>query len=387
MSLDTTNLRKFLAPEYVYGRGSRKLIAQYARNYNLSKIMLVSDEGVTKAGWSKEIEKILNNSGIETILYTDVSPNPRDFQVMNGARIFEEHSCDSIVAIGGGSVMDCAKGIGIVVSNQKNILEFEGVDKVEIPAPPLLCIPTTAGTAADISQFCIITDTKRLVKIAIISKMTIPDLALIDPETTLTMPEHLTVETGLDALTHAIEAYVSNASSAMTDVNAKEAINVIVDSLPKVFEEPENMEYREKMMLGSLYAGLAFSNASLGAVHAMAHSLGGFKDLPHGLCNTILLDKVISYNFDSAHTKYRNIADLMKLNASQAGSSFVREDILKFLKDLKQNLNVDKNLSQLGLQQNDIPELSKKASNDACLVTNPKKLSAYDLEIIYEQSI
>ena len=387
MSVDTSRLRKFVAPEYIYGIGSRKLIAQYAKNYALNKIMLVTDQGVIDAGWSREVEKILTDAGFEVVMYSDVSPNPRDFQVMNGAEIFTQNGCDSLVAVGGGSVMDCAKSIGIVVSNQKHILEFEGVDKVEIPAPPLLCIPTTAGTSADVSQFCIITDTKRLVKIAIVSKMTIPDLALIDPETTLSMPLTLTVETGLDALTHAIEAFVSNAHSPMTDVNSLEAIRLIIDNLPKIHENPEDMKYRENMMLGSLYAGLAFSNASLGAVHAMAHSLGGLKDLPHGLCNTILLDKVINYNFDSASDRYRKIADLLNLNATQAGDSFVRDDMKRFLKDLKQSLDVDKKLSELGLLDTDIPQLSQNASFDACLVTNPKKLNALDLERIYEQSI
>ena len=382
-----SNLRKFVAPEYVYGIGSRKLIAQFAKNFALSKVMLVTDDGVKNASWSDEIVKILNDTNIQTFVYDDVSPNPRDFQVMKGAKVFQENQCDSIVAIGGGSVMDCAKGIGIVVSNQKDILEFEGVDKVDVPAPPLICIPTTAGTSADVSQFCIITDTKRHVKIAIISKMTIPDVALIDPETTLTMPEHLTVETGLDALTHAIEAFVSTAHSPMTDLNSLEAIKIIIDTLPKVYENPEDIQLREHMMLGSLYAGLAFSNASLGAVHAMAHSLGGLKDLPHGLCNTILLDKVIDYNFDSATSRYRKIADIFNINASQAGDSFVKKDIMKFLKDVKQNLNVDKSLSQLGLVKNDIAPLSLNASKDACLITNPKKTTNIDLERIYEQSI
>lgn len=382
-----SNLRKFVAPEYVYGIGSRKLIAQFAKNFALSKVMLVTDEGVKNASWSDEIQKILKEANIQTVIYDDVSPNPRDFQVMNGAKIFQEEFCDSVIAVGGGSVMDCAKGIGIVVSNGKHILEFEGVDKVEIPAPPLICIPTTAGTSADVSQFCIITDTKRLVKIAIVSKMTIPDVALIDPETTLTMPENLTIETGLDALTHAIEAFVSNAHSPMTDLNSLEAIKLITTTLPKVYENPEDMALREKMMLGSLYAGLAFSNASLGAVHAMAHSLGGLKDLPHGLCNTILLDKVINYNFDSASSRYRKIADIFELNSSQAGDSFVKEDIIKFLKDMKQNLDVDKNLSELGLEQKDIRPLSLNASKDTCIVTNPKKLTPIDLERIYEQSI
>ena len=388
MKVDTlSNLRKFVAPEYIYGIGSRKLVARYAKNFGLSKVMLVTDSGVQNAGWSEEVKKILIDADIETIVYNDVSPNPRDFEVMNGAKIFEENDCDSIVAVGGGSAMDCAKGIGIVVSNQQDILEFEGVDKVFIPAPPLICIPTTAGTSADVSQFCIIVDTKRLVKIAIVSKMTVPDVALIDPETTLTMPSTLTIETGLDALTHAIEAYVSNAHSPMTDINSLEAIKLIIKYLPKVNEIPASMEFREQMMLGSLYAGLAFSNASLGAVHAMAHSLGGLKDLPHGLCNSILLDKVIDYNFESASSRYRKIASLFNLNVTQAGDNYIKTDIKKYLKDLKQSLNIDKKLSELGLENKDIAPLSLKASKDACIVTNPKKLSVNDIERIYEQSI
>ena len=382
-----SSLRKFVAPEYVYGIGSRKLIAQFAKNFSLNKVMLVTDEGVKNASWSDEIQTILNQAGIQTVIYDDVLPNPRDYQVMNGAAIFKNEQCDSIVAVGGGSVMDCAKGIGIVASNHQHILEFEGVDKVDIPAPPLICIPTTAGTSADVSQFCIITDTKRKVKIAIVSKMTIPDVALIDPETTLSMPEHLTVETGLDALTHAIEAFVSNAHSPMTDLNALEAIKLIKQTLPKVYKDPENIQLREKMMLGSLYAGLAFSNASLGAVHAMAHSLGGLKDLPHGLCNTILLDKVINYNFDAASSRYREVAKLFELNGSQAGDSFVKQDMMKFLKDLKQSLQVDIPLGKLGLEQKDISPLSQNAYKDACIITNPKKINTTDLERLYEQSI
>jgi len=380
-------LRKFVAPEYIYGAGSRKLVDRYAKNFGLSKIMLVTDIGVQEAQWSKEICDILVNAGFEVIVYNDVSPNPRDFQVMNGAKIFEEQECDSIVAVGGGSVMDCAKGIGIVVSNETHILSFEGVDKVAIPAPPLICIPTTAGTSADVSQFCIITDTTRLVKIAIVSKMTIPDVALIDSETTTTMTNELTAQTGLDALTHAVEAYVSNANSPMTDLHALEAIDIIINYLPKVYENPNNIQYREKMMLGSLYAGLAFSNASLGAVHAMAHSMGGLKDLPHGLCNTILLDKVIGYNFDSASKRYRDIAGKFNLKSSVAGDSFVKTDMMKFLKDIKQQLGVDKSFGELGLLSKDIPQLSKNAVNDACMATNPKETTNIDIERIYEEAI
>jgi alcohol dehydrogenase class IV len=388
MKKDTLSLlRKFVAPEYIYGAGSRKLVDRYAKNFGLSKIMLVTDKGIQKAGWSKEVNDILTNAGFEVLVYENVSPNPRDHEVMNGAKIFVEEGCDSIVAVGGGSVMDCAKGIGIVVSNETDILSFEGVDKVTIPAPPLICIPTTAGTSADVSQFCIITDTKRLIKIAIVSKMTIPDVALIDSEATLTMSNELTAQTGLDALTHAVEAYVSNANSPMTDLHALEAIDIIIKYLPKVYENPNDVAFRDKMMLGSMYAGLAFSNASLGAVHAMAHSLGGLKDLPHGLCNTILLDKVIGYNFDAASKRYRDIAGKFNLKSSTPGDSFIKTDMMKFLKDIKQQLGVDKTFGELGLLDKDIPALSINAHNDACIATNPKKIAITDIEHIYEEAI
>jgi len=385
-SSNISQLRKFVAPEYIYGTGARLLVSRYVKNFCMNKVMLVTDDGVQNAGWSKEIQDILGGDNIESLVFKDVVPNPRDYQVMRGAKIFAQEQCDGIVAVGGGSVMDCAKGIGIVVSNGQHITQFEGVDKVPIPAPPLICIPTTAGTSADVSQFCIITDTTRMVKIAIVSKMTIPDVALIDPETTSSMSESLTAVTGLDALTHAIEAYVSNAHSPMTDLHALDSIEKIVKFLPLAHAHPGNIEYRDKMMMASLNAGLAFSNASLGAVHAMAHSLGGLKDMPHGLCNTILLDKVIGFNFDAISKRYQSIAGKFKLKNSTPSSEQMKHELMLFLKDFKQQLQVDMTLSQHGLLENDIPQLAINASHDACIFTNPKQTSVKDIEHIYEQS-
>lgn len=390
--MDTKNytpssLRKFVAPEYIYGFGSRNLVSRFAHNLSLSKILLVTDSGVIKSGWVDEIMQQLLSEGFAVTIFDNISPNPRDFEVMEGVRAFNKNQCDSIVAIGGGSAMDCAKGIGICVANDQHILEFEGVDQVNIPAPPLICLPTTAGTSADVSQFCIITDTTRHLKIAIVSKTTIPDVALIDPEMTMTMPLNLTVETGLDALTHAIEAYVSNASSPMTDLNAIEAIKLIYKHMPKVYENPENLEYRHQMMLASLYSGLAFSNASLGAVHAMAHSLGGLKDLPHGLCNTILLDKVMDFNFDASSHKFKNIAEVFGLKTGALTSQFIKTDLVKFMKDFKASLNIDKRFGEFGLKENEIEQLSNNAIKDACMATNPKKILVDDIKRIYEQSI
>ena len=368
-----SSLRKFVAPEYIYGFGSRNLVSRFAHNLSLSKILLVTDSGVIKTGWVDEIIQQLLSEGFAVTVFDNISPNPRDFEVMEGVRAFNNNQCDSIVAIGGGSAMDCAKGIGICVANDQHILEFEGVDQVNIPAPPLICLPTTAGTSADVSQFCIITDTTRHLKIAIVSKTTIPDVALIDPEMTMTMPLNLTVETGLDALTHAIEAYVSNASSPMTDLNAIEAIKLIYKYMPKVYENPENIEYRHQMMLASLYSGLAFSNASLGAVHSMAHSMGGLKDLPHGLCNSILLDKVIDFNFNASSHKFKNIAEAFGLKTGALTSQYIKTDLGKFMKDFKASLNIDKRFGEFGLKENEIEQLSNNAIKDACTATNPKK--------------
>jgi alcohol dehydrogenase class IV len=309
-------LRKFVAPEFVFGVGARNLVGRYAVNFAINKALVVSDEGVEKAGWLDSVLHSLRDEGVQAEVFTSVHSNPRDFEVMDGADLYQKKNCQAVIAVGGGSPMDCAKGIAIVSSNMGNILNFEGVDEVANPGPPLICIPTTAGSSADVSQFAIINDIKRSVKIAIISKAVVPDAALIDPETTVTMDPYLTACTGLDALTHAIEAYVSNAQSPVTDLHAREAINLVWHNL-RMHNTSDDLDVRCRMMLGSMDAGLAFSNASLGAVHAMAHSLGGFLDLPHGECNALLLEHVIDFNFDAAIERYVSIGRVMGLEVDE----------------------------------------------------------------------
>ncbi|MBN2111384.1 MAG: iron-containing alcohol dehydrogenase [Methanosarcinaceae archaeon] len=289
--------RKFLAPEIILGNGCRSLIGQYVLSLSGRKIFLISDPGVIKAGWAGEVADELNSREYDVLIYDKVSPNPRSAEVMQGAETYIEEGCDVIVAVGGGSPMDCGKAIGAVVSNQCNVLELEGVDEVALPAPPIICIPTTAGSSADVSQVAVISDEKRRRKFGIISKTMLPDLALIDPETTVTMSPELTASTGMNALCHAFESYVSNASSVMTDMYALEATKLVSEYLPKAYDDPDNIMFRDKVMLGSMYAGLAFSNASLGLVHSMAHSLGGYLDSPHGECNAQLLEHVVAFNY------------------------------------------------------------------------------------------
>jgi alcohol dehydrogenase class IV len=377
------NLRKFIAPEIVYGEGALELAGRHAVNFGATKVLIVTDPGVQSAGWASKVEARLRESSIPFVTFNGVTPNPKDYEVMTGAELCRDEGCDLIIAVGGGSPMDCAKGIGVVMGNPGNILDFEGVDEVHQPGPPLIFIPTTAGTSADVSQFAIITDTRRKVKIAIISKMVIPDIALVDPKTTVTMSPELTAETGMDALCHAFEAYVSNASSPLTDMAARSAIQSIVAHLLGAYRNPNDLAHRNGMMMASLMAGLAFSNASLGLVHAMAHSLGGFLGLAHGECNALLLDKVIAYNYPSAAERYDQLAPLMGVNQDRLSPGENASVLSESVASLRKQVGIDRRLIDMGVAFSDLPRLAGYAYQDPCLATNPRKATPEEIEEIY----
>jgi alcohol dehydrogenase class IV len=380
-------LRKFVAPEFVFGLGARHLVGRYTKNFGVRKVLVVTDPGVMSAGWTKETIASLEAEGLSCVVFSNVTPNPRSEEVMTGADVYRSNGCEAIVAVGGGSPIDCAKGIGIVSSNRKHILMFEGVDQVETPMPPLICIPTTGGTSADVSQFAIISDREQRVKIAIISKATVPDIALVDPVTLTTMDPYLTACTGLDALVHAIEAFVSNASSHFTDIYALEAIRLITNALIPSIQKPDDVNLRGKVMLGSLKAGLAFSNASLGAVHAMAHSLGGYLDLPHGECNAMLLRFVMDYNFEATPERYIQIGDAMSLDLRGQTQTQKKASILAEVRRLSDAAGIGATLEQRGVKRTDIPPLAQKALKDPCIVTNPRRPNQRDIEVIYEEAL
>lgn len=380
-------LRKFVAPEFIFGFGARLLAGRYAKNFGARKVLVVTDPGVIAAGWTKDITDSLEEAGLAYMVFSGVTPNPRAEEVMAGAELYESEGCNVIVAVGGGSPMDCAKGIGIVSSNKRHILEFEGVDQVPVPGPPLICVPTTGGTSADVSQFAIISNTLERIKFAIVSKTVVPDVALIDPVTLTSMDSYLTACTGLDALTHAIEAFVSNAHSPVTDLHALEAIRLISSNLLSAIAEPDNMDIRANMMLGSLEAGLAFSNAILGAVHAMAHSLGGFLDLAHGESNAILLEHVMAFNFAAAPERYLRIGEAMSLDLRGMSLTAKKSAIVSEIARLKKAVGIEHRLAQLGVHRTDVPMLTKKAIKDPCMVTNPRRASSRDIEVVYEEAL
>ena len=379
------NLRKFLLPEIVYGRGAIGLAGRHAINFGATKVLLVTDPGVMEAGWTARVESHLTDVGIPFVVYSAVTPNPKDHEVMAGADICRREACDLIMAVGGGSPMDCAKGIGVVVGNQDHILAFEGVDEIPNPGPPLIFIPTTAGTSADISQFAIVTDTNRKVKIAIISKMVVPDISLVDPETTVTMPAALTAATGMDTLCHAFEAFVSSAASPLTDMAALAAVQLVIENLPGAYRDLSDMDFRDNMMMASLMAGMAFSNASLGLVHAMAHSLGGAKDLAHGECNSILLEKVVRFNFSAAAEKYVRLAKVWGVPIDQRDLHAAAAGLVDRIAALRRELGITQRLNEMGVVPDELPQLADYASKDPCLVTNPREASSDDIVGLYQE--
>ena len=380
-------LRKFFAPEFIFGAGALALAGQYGRNLGGRHVLVVSDPEVEAAGWVQPVLASVEEAGLRYTVFKQVTPNPRIEEAEAGADVFGENGCDAIIAIGGGSVIDCAKGIGVLVSNGGKISDFAGVDNVHAAMPPSICIPTTAGTSADVSQFAVITNRQSMRKLLIISKAVLPDISLIDPVTLTTMDPFLTACTGLDALVHAIEAYVSSGHSPLTDIHALEAMRLISSNLLKSIAEPADIDYRTSMMLGSLEAGLAFSNASLGAVHAMAHSVGGLLDLPHGECNAMLFDRVVDFNFPAAEDRYRAIASAMGLEVRGLSRNDLRRQLVSYLRRLREMAGIHSTLSDSGVHRTEVRELSEIALNDLCIVTNPRVPCRRDIEVIYEESL
>ena len=383
MTENLLELRKFVIPEIIIGVDARLLIGRYISHFNAKKPMIVTAKDIKDWEWFHETIEQIRPHVEKLFFFDDITPNPKDTEAMLGAELFLSLDCDLIIAIGGGSAIDCAKCISIVASNGGNILDYEGVDEVLMPGPPLICIPTTAGSSADVSQFAIIKDTSSDIKRAIISKMVVPDLALIDPIPLMSMDPYLTACTAMDALTHAIEAYVSNTHSALTDVHALESIDLINQAIESSITPTRTVEIMFQLMLGSLQAGLAFSNASLGAVHAMSHSMGGLLDLPHGECNSILLEHIIRINFDTVPERYRDIAKQLGLSVDNVSNFLLLEMIIDRIVSIRSSLNIPASIKVAGLSEQTVDYLVENALNDPCMVTNPRILTKEEVRSIY----
>ncbi|MBI5584342.1 MAG: iron-containing alcohol dehydrogenase [Deltaproteobacteria bacterium] len=377
-------LLKFEVPEIIHGEGSLAVVGECARRLGGERVLLVTDPGVIKAGWVDQAIKYLEAEDLKYVLYDNVVSNPRDFQVEKGVDLYLRKKCDVIVAVGGGSPIDTAKGIGILASNNGQIYDYEGCNRITQPVPPLVCLPTTAGTGADVSQFAIVTDTRRSMKMTILSRAIMPDISIIDPCLLTTLPEHLIASTGMDALTHAIEAYVSSLSWPLTDPHSIHAIKLASNHLLRA-TQTRDLSALTGMTVASLEAGIAFSNAILGAVHALAHPLGGLYDLHHGLINSILLPVVVRQNMEHAQDKFAQVARAMGVKSRGMEAKDLAAEVPEKITRLIENLGLPTRLSQLGVKKEDIPSLAVLAKEEVCMLTNPYHYNVAEIEHIYKE--
>jgi alcohol dehydrogenase len=330
---------------------------------------------------------MIEGAGLEAIIFDGAEPNPTDRNVHDGVQAYYENNCDGIVTLGGGSSHDCGKGIGLVVAGGGSIRDYEGVNKSTRPMPPFLAINTTAGTASEMTRFCIITNTDTHVKMAIVDWRVTPNVAINDPVLMAGMPPALTAATGMDALTHAIEAYVSTIATPVTDACAIKAIELVRDYLPAAVANGKNMVARDRMAYAEFLAGMAFNNASLGYVHAMAHQLGGFYNLPHGVCNAILLPAVCDFNLIACPKRYRDIAialgqDVSGLSDLDAGAKGIQA-----IRQLSELLGIPAGLAQLGVKEDDLETMAINAKKDACQLTNPRTATLNQVIEIFMNSM
>lgn len=357
----------FMPSNNIIGAGALDLAVEQIALLGFKKALIVTDEVLAELGFSGNVAKLLEAKGIASDVFCDVKPNPTVSNVNEGLAKLKDIGADCVISLGGGSPHDCAKGIALVASNGGKIEDYEGLDKSAKPQLPMIAINTTAGTASEMTRFTIITDEVRHIKMAIVDKHVTPILSVNDPMLMENMPASLTSATGMDALTHAIEAYVSTAANPLTDACAVKAIELIAKFLPTAVSDPKNAEGREQMAYAQFLAGMAFNNASLGYVHAMAHQLGGFYDLPHGVCNALLLPYVEEFNLSAAKERLDEVGVILATNNSDLQGL----EVIAAIKKLAGIVGIPKSLRELGVKEEDFKVLAENAMQDICGLTNP----------------
>eukprot|EP00435_Cladocopium_sp_Y103_P011899 s3822_g3.t1 len=361
----------FMPCKSIMGQGAMKGAVSQIKALGHKKALIVTDAVLVKVGAVKALTDTLDQSGIAYGIYDGCEPNPTCGQVEAGLKKIKEEQCDFVISFGGGSPHDCAKAIALTATNGGDIRQMEGVDKSTKPMMTMVAVNTTAGTGAEMTRFCIITDETRHVKMAIVDWRVTPTLAVNDPKTMIGMPKSLTAATGMDALTHAIEAYVSTASNPVTDACAVRAIKLISSYLPTAVEDGKNVKARDMMAYAEFLAGMAFNSAGLGYVHAMAHQLGGMYNMPHGVCNAILLGPVEKYNAKYVPELFIDIAAALGFQCGEDKDLAVTK-VLECIKLLKNRIGIPKNLKAFPqVKVEDFPLLAENAMKDACGATNP----------------
>lgn len=354
-----------------------------------TKAFVVTDKDLLKFHVAQKVISVLENAGISYEIYDNVKPNPTIENIQSGVEKFADSKADFILAIGGGSSIDTGKGIGIVTNNPEfsDVKSLEGVAATKNKSVPVVAIPTTAGTAAEVTINYVVTDEQAVKKMVCVDPKDIPVLAIIDPEMMMSMPKGLTASTGMDALTHAIEGYLTNGAWVLTDMVELQAMELIAKHLEKAVFSPQNIEARDGMGTAQYIAGMGFSNVGLGIVHSMAHSLGAVYDTPHGVANALLLPYVMEYNAPATGEKYREIARKMGVkNVDGMNSAEYRQAAIQAVVTLSRNVEIPQKLVDIGVKEEDLPKLAKLAYHDVCTPGNPRDTSEAEILEIYRRA-
>jgi 1,3-propanediol dehydrogenase len=373
---------KFVIPEVIFGIGTLAEVGGAVRRVGGHRPMLVSDPGVLAAGWVERALPHLADVRVRSRLWHDLTPNPKDFEVEAAFESYRENGCDALLAIGGGSCIDVAKAVAVLSGNGGRILDYEGIDRATSPIPPMVMVPTTGGSGADVSQFCVVTDTARGIKATIGGRALVPEISVTDPVLLTTMPAELTAHTGLDALSHAIESCVSEACDFLSKGHAVAAIDALWRHLPRAVQDPNDLDAREAIARASLQAGLAFSNALLGATHAIAHQIGGALDLPHGLLNAILMPHVMRFNAQTHADRYVDVARALGVAVDGLAPAAAAEAGIERVETLRRRLEVPAGLRALGVDPADFDRFAVTALRDAYITTNPRPVTEDDVRHI-----
>lgn len=381
-------INRFILNEVSYfGPGARRQLPEVVGRMGLKKALVVTDPGLIRFGVAAMVTDILDDAGIPYTVFSDVKPNPTVSNVQHGIEAYEAAGADFIIAIGGGSAIDTAKGIGIVVNNPEfaDITSLEGCAPTRNKSVPIIALPTTAGTAAETTINYVIIDEEKHKKMVCVDPNDIPAVAIIDAELMYSLPRSLTAATGMDALTHAIEGYITKGAWSMSDMFEIEAIRMISRHLPVAVEQPSDADARNGMAVAQYIAGMAFSNVGLGLVHGMAHPMGSLFDVPHGVANALLLPTIMEFNMPACLDKYPEIARAMGVDTTGKTREEASQAAVDAVKALAVKVGIPQHISDLGITESDIPQLAAQALADVCTPGNPRDVSLADIEALYRK--
>ncbi len=380
--------QRFILNEVSYfGAGARKELPAVMERMGLKKALVCTDKGLLKVGTAQKVTEVLDEAGIAYEIYSEIKPNPTVTNVKQGIQAFADAKADCIIAIGGGSSMDTAKGIGIVTNNPEfsDIISLEGVAPTKKKSVPIIALPTTAGTGAEVTINYVIIDEERQAKMVCVDPNDIPAVAIVDPELMYSLPKGLTAATGMDALTHAIEGYITKGAWVMSDMYELQAIKMIAENLPLAVEEPTNPVGREGMALAQYIAAQAFSNVGLGLVHGMAHPMGSLHDVPHGVANALLLPTIMEFNMPKCIEKFGIIARTMGVDTTGMTAEQAAQAAVDAVKALSIRVGIPQTLGELGIKEEDIPALAAQAITDVCTPGNPRDVTEAEIVELYKK--